>query len=170
MVKCFKRLRNCKIKNSHEEFDPFDNTIQHIIEKLKFEKALISLDNSFKKINIEMKGINTGYWIKEVDYLEISKKMTDILHIHRINKIYLNSKAKSEIYLPDGKKNNSEKIVLNGEYKEKCLNAKYFLLSLIMKNQIRIELIFPIFIEYKIWAKKLDFLIKNQYKIHFITK
>ena len=105
----------------------------------------------------------TGYWLNEVENLEISKKMTDILHINRINEKSIENRNLTE---RDAKINqNKIEKILHREYNEKCLSARYFLLGLKLKNQINIEIIFFVFSDFKIWVKNLDYVIKNQYKL-----
>ena len=93
--------------------------------------------------------------------------MSDISHINRMNDKYNITDLNLEI---NTRKQNKQNPVFYEEYKEKCLSTKFFSLNLCMSNKIKIEVIFFSLNDFKIWAKNLDYLIKNKYKLNFFKR
>jgi hypothetical protein len=101
--------------------------------------------------------------LSEIDKTVVTKTIKNIVKIHQI----ILKKGK-DVIIEEFVKQNNFNLDYDYNTKMKCVFNKYFNFSLQLTNDVRVELIFFNFDDFKNWLNGLAFIIKNKDNLKLI--
>ena len=131
-------------------------------EDLNFQKFFIYLENDLMNLifykkdpkNILNETFEIG--VMNMEKTLVSKLTKDIISVHQFYRSLNKQCIDPDKYFQE----NKEKLLIDSS-RIKFLMNKYFMLTLKLKNQDRIEIIFVSYNDFKIWLNGLAILIKT---------
>ena len=158
----YKRLYNKK----QEDFNSLDGNINP--EYLGFLQVFINLDKSLRLISYtnEKFKAKTEIFIDKIERIEVSKQTKNVENIRKIYKNLEKQNLDPESYFTNLGSSNS--MLLNEKNRNKYLNANYYMLIIVLRTGIKVELLFTCFEIYKSWRKGLESLIMNRSRLAFL--
>jgi len=152
------------------EFDPLKgNEISP--ESLGFFYYFLYLSKTIEKLVLEKltePSISTNLSILSFDCIYVPNTTKIILKVYKMNKKLIKFSKKFEDYLVTNKNKFEKdeelyKIVSNEKLRNKCINNPYFVIHVMMKNKLRMELISNSYNDFKYILNSLNFVM-NEYK------
>ena len=124
------------------------------LEEQGFKQYFIYVDKSLRKLvflDTNTHLIHTEIFISDFLKIEISKKMENLFAVHKLQKKLNNSKIDPNEYFD--------------KFQNKFLENDYYVLSLYLTTNVRLEFVFTSFEEFKIWNKGINEIISNRMKL-----
>ncbi len=158
----YKRIYNKK----QEDFNSLDGNVNP--ENLGFLQVFINLDKSLRLISyaIEKFKAKTDIYIDKVERIEVSKQTKNVENIRKIYKNLEKQNLSPESYFTNLGSSNS--MLLNEKNRYRYLNANYYMMIIVLRTGIKVELLFTCFDNYKAWRKGLESLIMNRSRLAFL--
>ena len=155
----YKRVYNKK----QEEFNPLEARVSP--ENVGFVQVFMNLDKSFRMITITIENFKakTDIFIDKIERIEVSKHTKNAEYIKKIYKNLEKQNFDPEEYFNSLGSCNS--MLLNVNNRNKFLNAYYYLMIIVLRTGIKVEVLFSSFENYKSWRKGLESLVINKSRL-----
>lgn len=150
-----------RIVSKSEKKDEINTLQLNNPEEIGFKKYFIYLDNEllnlifYKKDNLNIKNESTEISTLKMEKTLVSKLTKNIIAVHQFYRSLIKQKIDPDKFFNE----NKEKFV-NENSRIKYLMNKYFMMTIKLKNEDRIELIFLSYSDFKEWLNGLAIIIK----------